>query len=211
MWRDVFLANKDAVLEMLGRFNEDLSPLTRAIRRGDGEHAVRSLHPHPRDPPRHRRDRPGFAGARFRPAASEACRMSRCRGPMRAARISAAAFSELLELAFGVAAGTIRSTQVPLPCLVGDIVLRDEAVSDEEIEHHRLRGPRTRLPGHHVVLAWAGGQDIERDDHRSRAAHGGNCCRDLPAVDLIAEEAAGCWPADWNRTRLRSRWFGLRS
>jgi cyclohexadieny/prephenate dehydrogenase len=37
MWRDIFLANKDAVLEMLGRFNEDVSALTRAIRRGDGE------------------------------------------------------------------------------------------------------------------------------------------------------------------------------
>ncbi len=37
MWRDVFLANKDAVLEMLGEFQEDLSKLTRAIRRGDGE------------------------------------------------------------------------------------------------------------------------------------------------------------------------------
>ena len=37
MWRDVFLTNKDAVLEMLGTFNEDLSRLTRAIRRGDGE------------------------------------------------------------------------------------------------------------------------------------------------------------------------------
>ena len=37
MWRDVFLANKDAVLEMLGRFQEDLAGLTRAIRRGDGE------------------------------------------------------------------------------------------------------------------------------------------------------------------------------
>ena len=37
MWRDVFLANKDAVLEMLGRFNEDLAALTRAIRRGDGD------------------------------------------------------------------------------------------------------------------------------------------------------------------------------
>jgi cyclohexadieny/prephenate dehydrogenase len=37
MWRDVFLANKDAVLEMLGTFNEDLARLTRAIRRGDGE------------------------------------------------------------------------------------------------------------------------------------------------------------------------------
>ncbi len=37
MWRDVFLNNKDAVLEMLGRFNEDLSALQRAIRWGDGE------------------------------------------------------------------------------------------------------------------------------------------------------------------------------
>jgi cyclohexadieny/prephenate dehydrogenase len=37
MWRDVFLANKEAVLEMLGTFSEDLSQLTRAIRRGDGE------------------------------------------------------------------------------------------------------------------------------------------------------------------------------
>ena len=37
MWRDVFLNNKEAVLEMLGTFNEDLSKLTRAIRRGDGD------------------------------------------------------------------------------------------------------------------------------------------------------------------------------
>ena len=37
MWRDVFLNNKEAVLEMLGRFNEDLSALTRAIRMGDGQ------------------------------------------------------------------------------------------------------------------------------------------------------------------------------
>lgn len=37
MWRDVFLANKDAVLEMLGRFTEDLTGLQRAIRRGEGD------------------------------------------------------------------------------------------------------------------------------------------------------------------------------
>ncbi|HCO54220.1 MAG TPA: prephenate/arogenate dehydrogenase family protein, partial [Pelagibacterium sp.] len=37
MWRDVFLTNKDAVLEMLGRFLEDLSVLQRAVRVGDGE------------------------------------------------------------------------------------------------------------------------------------------------------------------------------
>ena len=37
MWRDIFLNNKDAVLEMLGRFSEDLSLLQRAIRWNDGE------------------------------------------------------------------------------------------------------------------------------------------------------------------------------
>ena len=37
MWRDVFLNNKDAVLEMLGRFSEDLSALQRAIRWGDAD------------------------------------------------------------------------------------------------------------------------------------------------------------------------------
>ena len=37
MWRDVFLSNKDAVLEMLQRFTEDLTALQRAIRVGDGE------------------------------------------------------------------------------------------------------------------------------------------------------------------------------
>lgn len=37
MWRDVFLNNKDAVLEMLGRFTEDLAALQRAIRWGEGE------------------------------------------------------------------------------------------------------------------------------------------------------------------------------
>lgn len=37
MWRDVFLANKDAVLDMLQRFSEDLSALQRAIRWNDGD------------------------------------------------------------------------------------------------------------------------------------------------------------------------------
>jgi cyclohexadieny/prephenate dehydrogenase len=37
MWRDIFLNNREAVLEMLGRFNEDLTALQRAIRRGDGK------------------------------------------------------------------------------------------------------------------------------------------------------------------------------
>ena len=37
MWRDVFLTNKDAVLEMLQRFSEDLTALQRAIRVGDGD------------------------------------------------------------------------------------------------------------------------------------------------------------------------------
>jgi cyclohexadieny/prephenate dehydrogenase len=37
MWRDIFLANREAVLELLQRFSEDLTALQRAIRRGDGE------------------------------------------------------------------------------------------------------------------------------------------------------------------------------
>jgi cyclohexadieny/prephenate dehydrogenase len=37
MWRDIFLANREAVLELLQRFSEDLTGLQRAIRRGDGE------------------------------------------------------------------------------------------------------------------------------------------------------------------------------
>jgi cyclohexadieny/prephenate dehydrogenase len=37
MWRDVFLLNKDAVLEILGRFTEDLQALSRAIRWGEGD------------------------------------------------------------------------------------------------------------------------------------------------------------------------------
>ena len=42
MWRDVFLSNRDAVLEMLQRFSEDLTALQRAIRVGDGD----ALHAH---------------------------------------------------------------------------------------------------------------------------------------------------------------------
>jgi cyclohexadieny/prephenate dehydrogenase len=37
MWRDVFLNNREAVLDILGRFTEDLTALQRAIRRGDGD------------------------------------------------------------------------------------------------------------------------------------------------------------------------------
>jgi cyclohexadieny/prephenate dehydrogenase len=37
MWRDIFLANRDAVLEILGRFTEDLQALSRAIRWAEGD------------------------------------------------------------------------------------------------------------------------------------------------------------------------------
>jgi len=43
MWRDVFLTNKEAVLETLGRFSEDLAALQRAIRWGDGETLMREF------------------------------------------------------------------------------------------------------------------------------------------------------------------------
>lgn len=38
MWRDVFLTNKQATLEILGRFTEELFALQRAVRTGDGDH-----------------------------------------------------------------------------------------------------------------------------------------------------------------------------
>ena len=37
MWRDIFLNNREAVLEMLGRFTEDLTALQRAIRWGEAD------------------------------------------------------------------------------------------------------------------------------------------------------------------------------
>ncbi|HAJ46191.1 MAG TPA: prephenate/arogenate dehydrogenase family protein [Alphaproteobacteria bacterium] len=43
MWRDVFLTNRGAVLEMLGRFTEDLTALQRAIRWGDGDTLMREF------------------------------------------------------------------------------------------------------------------------------------------------------------------------
>jgi len=43
MWRDVFLNNKSAVLEVLQRFSEDLTALQKAIRKGDGEYLYRQF------------------------------------------------------------------------------------------------------------------------------------------------------------------------
>ena len=37
MWRDIFMNNREAVLDMLQRFTEDLTALQRAIRRGEGD------------------------------------------------------------------------------------------------------------------------------------------------------------------------------
>ena len=85
MWRDVFLANKDAVLEMLGRFNEDLSDLTRAIRRGDGD----ALFNHFTRTRAIRKASSRSARIRRRPTSAAripTCRTSRCRGPMQRMR-----------------------------------------------------------------------------------------------------------------------------
>ncbi|MEM6534867.1 MAG: prephenate/arogenate dehydrogenase family protein [Pseudomonadota bacterium] len=43
MWRDVFLANKDAVLDTLGRFTEDLNALQKAIRNADGDQLIKEF------------------------------------------------------------------------------------------------------------------------------------------------------------------------
>jgi hypothetical protein len=66
MWRDVFLNNRDAVLDMLQRFTEDLMGLQKAIRVGDGA-ALFDHFPTPRDPPLDHRAGPGRCAPRFRP------------------------------------------------------------------------------------------------------------------------------------------------
>lgn len=43
MWRDVFLNNKTAVLEIIQRFSEDLTALQKAIRQGDGEYLFKTF------------------------------------------------------------------------------------------------------------------------------------------------------------------------
>ena len=72
MWRDVFLNNKEAVLEMLGRFSEDLTALQRAIRFGDGDTLLQAVRGGARDPARHHRGRPGY-----RPRPTSAARRPR--------------------------------------------------------------------------------------------------------------------------------------
>ncbi len=98
MWRDVFLTNKDATLDMLGRFTEELFALQRAIRDGRRRDAARLFHPHPRHPPRHHRSGPGHRRARFRPGgeASEAGGARR-RAPRRSL-LAGAALAEAPEL-----------------------------------------------------------------------------------------------------------------
>ena len=81
MWRDVFLTNKDAVLDILGRFTEELFALQRAIRMGDGDAAARLFHPHPRHPPGDHRGGAGHRRPRFRPRARAGERgLRRCCG-----------------------------------------------------------------------------------------------------------------------------------
>ena len=72
MWRDVCLHNKDAILEMLARFSEDLASLQRAVRWGDGDKLFDLFTPHPRHPPLDHRGRPGDRRARLRKASGGA-------------------------------------------------------------------------------------------------------------------------------------------
>ena len=69
MWRDVFLHNKDAVLDMLGRFNADLKSLQAHDRARRRPGPVRFVHAHAGDPQGHRGTGPGHGGAGFWAAA----------------------------------------------------------------------------------------------------------------------------------------------
>ena len=74
MWRDVFLTNRDAVLEMLGRFLEDLR---QAAAHGAGRRRAGhggAVHPHAQSPPLDHHRRAGNRGRRFRPPARATAR-----------------------------------------------------------------------------------------------------------------------------------------
>ena len=43
MWRDICLANRDAILEILGRYTGDLAKLESAIKNGDGDFILKSF------------------------------------------------------------------------------------------------------------------------------------------------------------------------
>ena len=67
MWRDVFLNNREAVLEVLGRFSEDLVGAAACDPLGRGRHALRSLRPRPPHAPRSHRRRPRHVRAELGP------------------------------------------------------------------------------------------------------------------------------------------------
>ena len=83
MWRDVFLANKDAVLEMLGTFNREICPDSRAPSAAATATRCLPFHPHARHPPRHRADRTGVRPLPDSAGRIPNCRSSRCRAPTR--------------------------------------------------------------------------------------------------------------------------------
>ncbi len=66
MWRDVCLHNKDAILEMLARFSEDLASLQRAIRWGEGDKLFELFSRTRTISPLHRGSRPGRGCAGLR-------------------------------------------------------------------------------------------------------------------------------------------------
>ncbi len=72
MWRDVFLNNKEAVLEMLRPLHRGSAGAAARHRGRRRRHAVPPLFGGARRPPRHHRGRPGYVGARLRPRAAPA-------------------------------------------------------------------------------------------------------------------------------------------
>jgi len=65
-WAESSLNNRDAVLEVLDGFNEDLAQVAAGgAANGRRQDPVRLVHSHPRHPPRHHRYRPGYRGAQF--------------------------------------------------------------------------------------------------------------------------------------------------
>ena len=99
MWRDVFLNNKEAVMEMLRRFSDDLLELRSAIESADGDTLFRRFAEARAHSPWHHRRRSGHVGAGLRPHGRRA---GRCSGERkRHAQIAMADTHDLWIFAYG--------------------------------------------------------------------------------------------------------------
>ena len=176
MWRDVFLNNKEAVLEMLGRFSEDLTALQRAIRFGDGETLLQAVRGGARGAARHHPGRPGYGRARLRPARRRRTDAAGCAGQealglmTRGASRSVGVRLRIADVAAGfrLRGGAARPPDRLPPLLLH--LLRAPSRHARAARHGAGARPRRRLRGHRLSRR---GRATRRDHRLSALARAG--------------------------------------